>query len=134
MAIFFNWNPIYSVGIEKIDEQHKKLLDIINELYAAFMAKKTKEITNDIIAKLVDYTHYHFSFEEQMLVESNYTELNKHKELHSELVKKLNGFKHQIENENIDITYNLMNFLRSWLIDHIQGEDKKYMSTVLENK
>ncbi|AFN73859.1 Hemerythrin HHE cation binding region [Melioribacter roseus P3M-2] len=122
----FRWTDSYSVNIKSIDEQHKKLLDIINELHEAMKAGKGKEALNKIFNELVDYTRTHFSFEEKLMEKYGYSESALHKQTHQNLIKQLNELKENYEKGNTNLSINVMNFLQDWLIGHIQGSDKKY--------
>jgi hemerythrin len=131
MGKFFVWKPEYSVGILKIDDQHKRLLDIINELYTAFTENKTKERLGEILKMLLDYTEYHFSSEEQLFVEAQYEKKSEHIEEHKDFVLTIKQFMQDYNNGKGAVTYKLMNFLRNWLINHIQVNDQKYAEKVI---
>lgn len=130
MGNFIIWKQEYSLGIENIDNQHKRLIDIINELYSAFMEKSTEEKLLDVLYHLLDYTKYHFSTEEQLLVSSSYEMMKEHIAEHEEFINKVNGFIEDYNNGKKSLTYKLMGFLNSWLVNHIQDEDKKYIGHV----
>ena len=83
------WNDSLSVNIESIDEQHKVLVDMINNFYTHIVDKSNKELMADLIAKMKDYTVYHFSFEEKLLEEHGYVESEKHKEEHQVFIDKV---------------------------------------------
>ena len=126
MGTFFKWKEEYSVGIQKIDEQHKKLVDIINEFYTAFTENTTKDKMGDILNLLIDYTQYHFSTEEQLFLESGYQESNEHISEHKKFIETIEGFIKEYRAGSGAVTYKLMSFLRNWLQNHIIREDKKY--------
>ena len=117
------WSDIYIVGNETIDNQHKKLVDIINELYRVFNENYVENIYQDIIEKLVEYTKIHFSEEEQILQELNCDSLDAHKKQHLYFIEKLELLKDKaIKNK---IFNEIMEFLGHWLISHILISDKK---------
>ncbi len=126
------WNDFYSVGYELIDEQHKKLVDMINELYASFIAGEAQEKASEILEEMIKYTDYHFKTEETFFDKYNYPETEKHKEIHQSFVNKAVELKAGVDNGEITVSYDIMNLLRQWLIDHILGEDKKYVTFFLE--
>ncbi len=123
-----NWNDSYSVNIKSIDEQHRKLVVIINELHDAMKTGKGKQALSKIFDELVDYTHTHFTFEEKLMEKHAYNELSLHKQTHQNLIKQLNNFIESYNKGNTALSINVMNFLQDWLIGHIQGSDKKYTS------
>ena len=126
MGKFFVWKPVYAVGIDKIDEQHKKLVEIINDFYSAFVENKAKEKLGEILDLLLDYTQYHFSTEEQLFLQSNYKDTIEHIEQHKKFVVTIKEFINEYKAGSGLITFKLMNFLRVWLTNHIMQEDHKY--------
>ena len=134
----FKWKDKFSVGIEKFDNQHQKLLEIGRELYYAFdnveegIDQYDKII--EILKKLHDYTIYHFDSEEEILEKYGYPHLDKHQEAHENFVKKIE----EIDLKEIDLnqkefSMELLNFIATWIENHIMGEDQKYIP-YLENK
>lgn len=127
------WNENYSVGIKEIDIQHKKLVELINSLHEGMKIGKGKEILGVILNELVDYTVYHFGFEEKLFEKYGYPETIIHKRQHSDLVAQVKKFVDSYNGGSSIITIEIMNFLRDWLTQHIAGSDKKY-SSFLNNK
>jgi len=127
MALF-NWSNQYSVNIKQIDEQHKILIGIINELHDGMKAGRGKEVMGPLINKLVDYTVFHFSFEEKLFTSNGYPEASSHKNTHAALVKKVNELKKDYDSGKAILSMEVMNFLKEWLSGHILGTDKKYSS------
>lgn len=122
----FKWNQEFSVRSEVLDDQHKRLFDIVNNLYTAFMEKAHKEKLGDIIKELHKYTIYHFT-EEEKLLDGKGTPLSaEHKKAHDEFISRIRSFNEKFEGGNSGVTYEIMNFLRQWLIQHIKGVDKGY--------
>lgn len=124
--IFILWNESYSVGIKRIDEQHKKLIVILNKLYESFVDQTTGQKLKEIIDELIDYTQYHFKTEEDLFKQSAYPDNDKHIEEHSEFIVKVTRFKTEFEAGKTNLTFQLMNFLRNWLINHIAISDQEY--------
>jgi hemerythrin len=121
------WDDSLSVNFEIIDNQHKVLIDIINDLIRACGKDK---IIKDImfiktLRKAVDYAQIHFTAEEKYLQQVNYPDLAAQKKEHeafvSEVMKQLKSFE---ENRNDPVA--LVGFLKSWLLNHIAVMDKKY--------
>jgi hypothetical protein len=65
---FIAWEQKYNTGIKEIDTQHKRLVDIINELYDARHSQSSQAVLNVILSRLIDYAEYHFDFEEAIAV------------------------------------------------------------------
>ncbi len=123
---FIKWNEIYSVGISEIDDQHKKLIDIINKLFKGFSEGKADEIIPDIINELINYTEYHFKTEEDLFNKYNLPEKEKHIQSHKQFVEKIKTWKDNINEK--ELPYELMDYLKNWLVNHIMKEDKQYSS------
>lgn len=119
------WTSDLSVGYSEIDQQHQKLIEIINNLYSAMKVGKGKEASGKILKELVDYTSYHFGTEEKLMEEFNYPEKENHKQVHQALVAKVVDFQNKFLNGEIGVTVELFKFLNDWLVDHIIGTDKK---------
>ncbi|MEW6013478.1 MAG: bacteriohemerythrin [Elusimicrobiota bacterium] len=120
------WNKDYSVGIEKFDSEHKKLIEIINKLNEAMKSGRSKEILNDIISSLIKYTQTHFKSEEDFFKSVNYPEAQTHGNCHRAFVLKVADFEKRFKSNQVGLGVDVMNFLKDWLINHIQKEDKKY--------
>ena len=123
---FLNWNDNLNIGILQIDVQHKNLVNMINQLYEAMSTGKGKEVVGKIVKEMAGYTITHFGTEEKLMQQHGYPELPQHKKEHELFVKKVQEFSSEIQKGNLIITSNVANFLKEWLIKHIQGTDKKY--------
>ena len=123
-----DWAEKYSIGSEEIDNQHKNILSLINKLYLSFTEGKADDVIEDILNEMVQYTDYHFKTEESYFEKFNYSDYSTHIEEHLFFINQVLNFRDDFKKESITITYDIMNFLRDWLIKHIQGSDKKYMN------
>jgi len=129
---FMEWNDSFSVGVHKIDEQHKKLIAITADLYQAMSEGKSKEIMGTILQELVEYTKTHFRDEEALMEKVGYEELSLHKQEHGMFVDKAAGYLKEFIAGKPVVSIDLLEFLRDWLIGHIQGTDKKYSPLMKE--
>ena len=126
------WTAELSVGIESIDEQHKKLVNIINALNDAMLIGSSNELLGKIFTGLAAYTQKHFAYEENMFAEYGYTDSQEHKRQHSELIAQVVELKERfIENPQGTISADLMLFLKRWLTNHIMRTDKEYAEFLL---
>ncbi|MCK5237372.1 MAG: hemerythrin family protein [Deltaproteobacteria bacterium] len=126
----FTWSDDYSVEVNSMDSQHRKLFDLINELHGAMSEGKAGDVMSKVVSNLLDYTNTHFRDEEKMLEKVNYAELAKQKEQHKIFTDKVEEIKVGIEASSISAPLQTMSFLKDWLANHIKGEDKKYSSHV----
>jgi hemerythrin len=120
------WNDTYSVKVRQFDEQHKKLIDMVNKLHDAMKNGKGSMIVNDVLASLAAYAQAHFSDEERLMRLYGYPGFPHHKKAHDQLVAQVRNFQRQAETDKNTITLGVMVFLKDWLVQHIQGEDTKY--------
>jgi hemerythrin-like metal-binding protein len=125
MALF-DWQDIYSVGVESIDNQHKKLFEIANRFHAAYERREARKVLASIFAELVEYTVYHFTDEERLLREHNYAEFDRHKANHEKLVNLVLGYRRQLEGGEPEVEPHAMNFVKTWLTGHVLGMDRNY--------
>lgn len=127
------WTNEYSVGITEIDNQHKGLVIIINELFELMSKGKAKSKMNEIFDHLTDYTKKHFLAEETMLIKFAYKDYDNHKEQHAKFIDQLNNLKKDLNNKDVTISLKTLNFLKDWLLNHILISDKAYSSHIKNN-
>jgi hemerythrin-like metal-binding protein len=120
------WSTQYSVGISTIDSQHQKLVGLLNDLHAAMMQGKGKAIIGKILDGLAEYTVSHFAHEERLMQLYRYPEFAQHKAIHDKLIAQVKKLQEDLRGEKATISLDVMSFLQRWLVDHIQGVDKKY--------
>jgi hemerythrin-like metal-binding protein len=121
------WDDSIQFGIDAIDGQHRRLVDLINQLHRAMRKRAGKIVIGPILDALAEYTARHFKAEEQLMAKSGYAELEGHKRLHEKLVGQVLDFKNQFESGSATVTLDLMTFLSGWLVNHIKGVDRKYL-------
>lgn len=121
---FVEWSDAkFSVGNSVIDTDHKKIAQYVNELHDALSAGKAHDVMGKILERLVAYTKEHFTREEGIWVSGKFAQVQAHKKEHEDLLAKVMDFKKQFEGGNAFVTFDVMNFLRDWLINHIQKSD-----------
>jgi hemerythrin len=125
MALF-TWNKEYSVDVQSIDKQHKKLFDMINELHDAMVAGKGSLLAPGIVKRLAAYTREHFTSEEGLMKLASYPDFASHKAEHDKLNDEVAKMVKSLADETVVLTMDLQEFLRSWLMTHIAQRDKKY--------
>jgi hemerythrin len=127
------WSEKYSVNNFLLDSQHKKLIAIINELHTAMKVARGNEIMQTIYDELIWYTKEHFRTEEQIMLKFNYPAFNEHKGEHDKLTEQVLKLQKDYKEGKALITMETMNFLKNWLINHIEGTDKKYKDKIVLN-
>ena len=120
------WSSNLSVGVAEIDQQHKQLIRMINELSDAMKCGKGKDVLGKILEDLVSYTATHFKTEEKYFTAYRYPETVSHRAEHVAFVQKVLEFKKGFEAGKLSVSIETMTFLSNWLRDHIKGSDQKY--------
>src|SRR5690348_16714561 len=110
------WSDRYSVGVEKIDAEHQKLIALVNELYAAILAGNPADTTSKVLNGLVSYTLSHFASEELMMKRCNYPGYPQHKAEHEKLVTQVKQLQQDLKAGKAAISQEVMSFLQTWLI------------------
>jgi hemerythrin len=122
------WNEDLETGIDVIDEQHKRIVELINRL--TLVAKgKIEGNVGEVLAELVDYTLSHFVFEEELMEEAGYPFSKAHKRVHDIFTARVSEYQMRF-NAGEDVTDALRDMLSRWLFNHIKGDDKAYARTV----
>ena len=128
------WHPRMSVGNTHIDEQHQILIDTINQLANAEI-QNDRTIVAMIIDELINYTVFHFQYEEDLIAAAGYPDLEQHRRIHQ-------GFVRWIRQVREEFTYRtryqlgseILGYLRDWLRNHILGEDQLYRPFIHEEE
>ena len=124
------WNDALSTGIPVIDEQHKQIVVMVNQLRDAIDSGDA-EAAGSIIPKMVDYTIFHFTFEEELMEMAGYSFLPVHRHVHQLFTRRIPEFQKRYA-DGEDVLVELHNMLVRWLANHIQHEDRDYAPTIRE--
>jgi len=123
---YLDWNESYSVNIKEFDQQHRKLVSLLNELFEAMKAGSAKQVLGAILNSLIDYTEKHFAAEEALMEKYDFPELWRHRNEHIHLTKQVLAFKEKYERGEASLSVEMSGFLKAWLTDHIMKTDKRY--------
>lgn len=128
----FEWKQQFSCGIPKIDEQHKKLFQLGQEIYDLVNINDGydhyDEVMNTLL-ELKDYTVYHFNFEEKAMLMYNFYDFENHKIEHDQFVEKIKDFlknEEKIDENQKEVCNEMLKFIGSWICEHILCSDMKY--------
>ena len=128
-----NWDESLSVGIPGLDEQHRQLINLLNELNDAMKAGKAKDILSTVLKEVIDYTAYHFSTEERHMDTVAFTGTFNHKMEHKKLIDKALSLHKDVDAGKLMVTIEVMKFLQEWVTGHILGTDRKYTAAFREH-
>jgi hemerythrin len=120
------WTDDLSVGIDRIDEQHLKLIEILQGLEDAIRDGRDADTIEDTIVNLFNYARVHFKAEEEMLRKHKYPEEKLHELEHSKFIAKAFEFRENFDAKRPGLNLELANFLSGWILSHIQVTDQRY--------
>jgi len=127
------WNDKYSVCILLIDEQHKKLFEIINKAVIANKHSKTAKDILRILDEMTEYALKHFEIEERYMKEFSFPEYLTHRKEHIDFVDTTIYYKNKVVGGNFHIINEILEYLNQWLVNHIQASDRKYIDCFQKN-
>jgi hemerythrin-like metal-binding protein len=114
------------VGVEEVNRQHKVLIGILNELYNLLQNERSLSAVHRMLTGLVDYAVTHFSYEEHLMQKFGYPDFESHKRSHEALMTQLGQFMQQVDAGDEGVAGELLEFIKAWLVKHIQGVDMEY--------
>ncbi|MGD8835500.1 MAG: bacteriohemerythrin [Desulfobacteraceae bacterium] len=129
---YMNWTDKLSVGIEEIDSQHKKLIQMINEFYDGVISDD-KIAMGRLLTSLIDYTISHFATEEKYMKLFNYPGAATHIEEHRSFTDKVSDIKKRFGSGELVLSLEITNFVKVWIIKHVLGIDKMYSQCFISN-
>ena len=129
------WNDVLSVHIPEIDEQHKTLIEMINRLEDAVTDggwSRKNIVMSDVLIEMINYLDYHFTTEENYMIDHHYPHFDTHRKQHKDFVNKVNTFADEYNNGTEALPENILAFLKEWLVDHVMGADCQFGTFVVE--
>ncbi|CAG1021017.1 Bacteriohemerythrin [Methylococcales bacterium] len=134
------WNEELVTGVSEIDEQHRILVNSINEVNTRLSSTSVSaEILEKITQDLLSYALYHFETEESLMQEFNYLQthgedLAIHQRQHRDFSATVVSVREDIKTGKLISREDLLSFLNSWLINHILNTDKRLGAFILEKR
>ena len=125
---YMEWSRELEFGIPVIDTQHKRIVEFINELEHASRTGNAKELQH-VMEGLLNYTVTHFEVEEDLQEKAGYPYLKAHRRIHEIFMKKVAAIRERAA-QGEDIVPELLKLLNSWLVTHINSEDRDYVESV----
>ncbi len=120
------WDDSLNVNVEKIDTQHKELVNMVNDLFDAMTGGANDLVATDLVGRLKEYALHHFATEEKYMEEYKYPDAQDHIPKHDDFRNKAAQIEADCNSGNFAISMDLLNFLSDWLVTHINGTDKKF--------
>jgi hemerythrin-like metal-binding protein len=131
------WNDDFVTGVARIDEQHRVLVNTLNEAHARLGDNPNRDLLDDITRNLLSYAIYHFETEETLMQASDYRAAHpedeaRHQAEHRDFSKTVVGLRNDIKDGQLVGREELISFLSNWLVNHILSTDKKLGAHLIE--
>ena len=128
---FIDWNENFSVSIVEFDEEHKKIVQMLNSLHENRNLGKSKEALAAMLKEIIEYALTHLRHEEELMLQYNYPQYKEHRLAHEGFIKKVAEFR-SLNAQGVLRAQHLTTLLRELLINHICNVDKNYTPFLLE--
>jgi len=128
------WEERYATGIELIDAQHHQLVNLVNQLYRACVAKDEvlPTVFKEVMSNLVKYVNFHFNAELKLLHAVNFPDYHNHKKMHEHLIKDILAAVKEYSEGSLFVPNRFVRTLKDWVFGHIAVNDKEYSLFVHE--
>jgi hemerythrin len=130
---FAEWSDDLSLGTEKIDNQHKELLCILNDLHDVYDTANRQSAAEACLMKMKNYMKVHFTDEEQFMKDIGYPEIQAQKEEHKAFTDKVSDYD-IMQIMSYTPYQDMLSFLKEWFINHIIANDMKIADFLRQNK
>ncbi len=121
------WSADLVTGDERVDEQHRRIFELLNNLIAACADGSDSTRLSETLNFLVEYAVKHFTDEELLQMQYNFPEYQKHKQMHDTLTAQVVELvkRYEASGSSAELSMDVNRVLVSWLVSHIIKEDKK---------
>lgn len=126
------WDDSLKTNIGMIDAQHHRLIDMINEFYDTINKQNVDKLLNHLIKEMRAYTLLHFNTEEKLFIRYNYPESVEHRNEHKVFLDKVEELEKKLREKKLVMSFEVTNFLKNWIVEHIQGSDQKYTQFLID--
>ncbi len=124
---FAEWSNEFSVGVEEIDRDHKRLLGLLNELQNAVEAGEDREVLGKLLDELIHYVSYHFAHEEALFLRTNYPGYRAHERKHQALTNTAHAIREDFQlSASKALPPQVLEFLKNWICEDILGADRDF--------
>jgi hemerythrin len=119
-----DWSDEHNVNVREIDDQHRQLVALVNQLHEAMKLRGGKEAIRRRLGDLIRHTQVHFSTEERLMSDTGYPEYGRHKAEHDALLRQVVNLERQVHEGDLLLSFGVALDLRAWAIGHITFSDK----------
>ena len=130
------WDEKYATGITLIDDQHKELVNLTNQLYQACLGENEElgAAFKEALGRMVEYVKFHFSVEQQLMERVKFPDSAEHAVQHGVMVKSILDAAKEFSEGKKFVPNQFVRTLRDWVFSHIALYDKAYAVYILEQK
>lgn len=133
------WNEKLMTGVNEIDDQHRILVNTLNEANAVLVTNTTPDFLEQITRDLLSYALYHFETEEDLMQQYGYDEslaedAERHQKEHRAFSSKVVAVREGLKGGIMISREELLSFLNNWLVNHILNTDKKLASFIIDQR
>jgi methyl-accepting chemotaxis protein len=128
------WTEDLNTGIAEMDQQHRRLVDLINQLFSTMRKGNDEDSVARVVDELVDYTQTHFNAEEELMRSHRYPDLINHQQVHRNFIEQVGGYAAQIKANAGLSASDVFSFLKDWLISHIVKQDRDGYGAAIRNR
>ena len=128
------WDESLSVGVDEIDEDHQRLVELFNLLNQAVAKEESSQYVDALFEELVSFTESHFRHEERLMVRHEYDGLDDHKDEHLHLIDLIRDLQRRFHERKHQLSTDDLKYLKEWLTTHIVSQDMRlgyYLSQVI---
>jgi hemerythrin len=130
--MLIDWSDEYSIGIDKIDEQHKRFFATMHRFHEQCLTSEGEDVALETLAAMNKYATEHFEAEELLMREHEYPRLEEHLQLHAEFLAKYSELTEQVNDlgPSQDLAEQMVDMVQAWLVEHIAEADVQYAAHV----
>ena len=123
---FLDWEESFELGVKDLDEHNRHLVDLLNQTFVCRGSEVNHADLETIIEKLVDYSEYHFAAEEQWMSQKGQAGQSRHLKEHGEFRRMVKGFQNDFRQGKKGLSNEVLDFLKSWLFEHVLYVDANF--------
>ena len=122
------WSDTFSCGVKLIDDHHKELVRLVNEMFRHVTGDEKQEYDyfNQVIEKAIEYIKVHFSTEEKIMLTTKFLGYSAHKRVHDSFIITVNEHIMDLSSGKRLSLFSFTKFLKDWILSHIAVMDKQY--------
>jgi len=132
--MLIDWSDEYSIGIPRIDAQHKFFFEAVHRLHKECLSGEGEYVVLETLVFLQNYAIGHFRTEEELMLEYEYPDIQEHADLHAEFLNEYSKFTAELDESgpNQDLAERVGEMVQGWLVDHIAKADMGYARFIEE--